>query len=71
MEGENKEYLKSALEQWCSVIEQNTQIEPGYYDNYKVKRGLRNSDGTGVLAGLTNVGQVHGYIMYEDEMIPD
>ena len=71
MEQLDKEYLKSALEQWCSVIEQHTQIQPSYYDNYKVKRGLRNSDGTGVLAGLTNVGQVHGYIMYEDEMIPD
>lgn len=71
MEGENKEYLKSALERWCSVIENNTKIESGFYDNYKVKRGLRNSDGTGVLAGLTNVGQVHGYILYEDELIPD
>ncbi len=71
MEGSNKEYLKNALENWCSVIEEHTKILPERYDNYKVKRGLRNSDGTGVLAGLTNVGQVHGYIMYEDERIPD
>ena len=71
MEGANKEYLKNALEQWCSVIEEHTQILPERYDNYKVKRGLRNSDGTGVLAGLTNIGQVHGYIMYEDDRIPD
>lgn len=26
-----------------------------------VKRGLRNQDGTGVLVGLTNIGDVHGY----------
>lgn len=59
------------MEQWCSAIEHNTHIAPEKYDNYKVKRGLRNSDGTGVLAGLTSIGQVHGYIMYEDEKIPD
>lgn len=54
-----------------SVIEDNTKISSDAYNDYKVKRGLRNSDGTGVLAGLTRVGQVHGYIMYEDEKIPD
>lgn len=71
MEQKNREYFKKALEEWCSVASTNTQIPLSNYDNYKVKRGLRNSDGTGVLAGLTNVGQVHGYIMYEDEKIPD
>ena len=28
---------------------------------YNVKRGLRNEDGTGVLVGLTKVGNVVGY----------
>lgn len=71
LEERNKKYLNDALEQWCSAIEHNTHIAPEKYDNYKVKRGLRNSDGTGVLAGLTSIGQVHGYIMYEDEKISD
>lgn len=71
MDQANKEYFKAALKNWCGVIEENTQVSPEYYDNYKVKRGLRNSDGTGVLAGLTRVGQVHGYVLYEDEVIPD
>lgn len=71
MEKEKKEYLQNALHEWCGVAEENTKISLSKYDNYKVKRGLRNSDGTGVLAGLTTVGQVHGYIMYEDEKIPD
>ncbi len=59
------------FEKWTNVIEENTSIAPEAYNDYKVKRGLRNSDGTGVLAGLTRIGQVHGYIMYEDEKIPD
>ena len=60
-----------AFRKWTDVIEKNTSISPEAYNDYKVKRGLRNSDGTGVLAGLTRIGQVHGYIMYEDEKLPD
>ena len=35
-----------------------------------VKRGLRNSDGTGVIAGLTNICNVHGYVVNEGEKSP-
>lgn len=38
-----------------------------YYQRYDVKRGLRNADGTGVLAGITNICNVHGYVMNEGE----
>lgn len=31
------------------------------FQRYGVKRGLRNDDGTGVLVGLTNIGNVVGY----------
>ncbi len=71
MEKTDKAYFKNALGQWCDIMRENTSIDPTHYNNYKVKRGLRNSDGTGVLAGLTNISQVHGYIMYEDDRIPD
>ncbi len=39
------------------------------YSQYNVKRGLRNNDGTGVLVGLTNVGEVHGYVIDENEKV--
>ena len=39
----------------------NDYINPDDYGRYDVKRGLRNADGTGVLVGLTRVGDVHGY----------
>lgn len=48
------------------VIE-NHYIDPEMYPKYNVKRGLRNSDGSGVLVGLTRIGEVHGYIMDENE----
>ena len=31
------------------------EIAPELYDEYRVKRGLRNDNGTGVLVGLTKV----------------
>ncbi len=43
----------------------NTEL----YKKYNVKRGLRNADGTGVLVGLTAIGNVHGYIMDENEKV--
>ena len=38
-------------------------IDPGIYRSFDVKRGLRNADGSGVLAGATNISNVHGYVM--------
>lgn len=37
---------------------------------YGVKRGLRNEDETGVMAGLTSVGQVIGYYIEDGEKKP-
>ena len=37
------------------------------FDGYRVKRGLREVDGTGVMAGVTRVGSAHGYVVSEGE----
>lgn len=47
-----------------------SRIDPSLYDKYNVKRGLRNADGTGVLVGLTEVGEVMSYIVDDAERIP-
>ena len=53
-------------------LEENAYtIDREYYSKYDVKKGLRNSDGSGVLAGLTKVSEVHGYVIYEDEKMAD
>ncbi|NHM13928.1 citrate/2-methylcitrate synthase [Xiamenia xianingshaonis] len=46
-------------------------IAPENYDTYSVKRGLRNPDGTGVVAGVTNISSVHGYLLSDGVKIPD
>ncbi|MDR0637322.1 MAG: citrate/2-methylcitrate synthase [Spirochaetaceae bacterium] len=53
----------SAIHDYVASIERNDDIDFSLYDKYNVKRGLRNADGTGVLVGLTRVGDVKGYEM--------
>lgn len=48
----------------CSIIDQEL------FNKYIVKRGLRDIGGIGVLVGLTEIGEVHSYIIDENEMIP-
>jgi len=40
------------------------------YDKYNVKKGLRYKDGTGVMAGLTSIGEVAGYYIDDGEKMP-
>lgn len=54
----------------CEDVKKNYLIDPGKYPAYNVKRGLRNADGTGVLVGLTSIGEVRGYIIDDNERVP-
>jgi citrate synthase len=54
---------------YASKAAGNDFIDPALYNKYNVKRGLRNADGTGVLVGLTRIGDVHGYIIDEGEKV--
>ncbi len=58
------------MKKYLSIAERNYSIDPEAYTKYSVKRGLRNPDGSGVLVGLTKIGEVHGYIMDEGEKKP-
>ncbi len=60
----------SARNMLCQQFVTNNTIDAKYYDKHVVKRGLRNSDGTGVIAGLTNICNVHGYVINEGEKAP-
>ena len=58
------------LELLChEYVEHNATLDPHLADQMGVKRGLRNLDGTGVLAGITNVSNVVGYDKKEDGTI--
>ena len=53
-----KEYLIYKLSE---AMKDCTRIDTDLFPKFDVKRGLRNEDGTGVLVGLTKIGNVVGY----------
>jgi citrate synthase len=60
---------KEKLNDLSDKVKDFARIDPELYNKYNVKRGLRNADGTGVLVGLTTVGEVSGYIFVENEKV--
>ena len=59
-----------AIAYLCEEYLKNNFIDPETSERLGVKRGLRNPDGTGVLAGLTNVCDVIGYDWKDGRRIP-
>ncbi len=62
--------MSSFKETMYAAFTENNIISPEYFDKYSVKRGLRNPDGTGVMAGVTNICNVHGYVIDDGEKKP-
>ncbi len=60
------DFLSSMSADACEADAFDTSL----YERYNVKRGLRNADSTGVLVGLTSIGEVRGYIIEENEKVP-
>lgn len=59
-----------ALSSLCGELDKNNSIKPNDFEKYHVKRGLRNEDNTGVMAGLTRICSVEGYYILDGERIP-
>lgn len=66
MINENEDRL---LNNWSNMARECNLVDSELYKKYDVKRGLRDINGKGVLAGLTRIGEVHSYIIDEGEMI--
>ena len=60
-----------SLSNLCEEYKKNNYIDPADFKKYDVKRGLRNADGSGVMAGLTRICNVHGYVLSDGERLPD
>ena len=67
---EFKNEQQSFINEMCKKLYKNNEIDSSYYQKYDVKRGLRNSNGTGVLVGLTQIGDVQGYEVENGVKIP-
>ncbi len=62
----NEEHRIALYDNFVSV----NSVDTSLYEQYPIKRGLRNNDGSGVIAGVTNISNVHGYMMSEGDKVP-
>ena len=58
------------IQSLCGEFQKHNYIDPSHYEHIDVKRGLRNADGTGVMAGITQIGNVQGYFIQDGERVP-
>ncbi|MCL2747295.1 MAG: citrate/2-methylcitrate synthase [Oscillospiraceae bacterium] len=61
---------RNFVERACETHAQYNYIDPSHYGSYSVKRGLRNADNTGVLAGFTRIGSVQGAVVQDGVRLP-
>jgi citrate synthase len=58
------------LEKWSNLAREKSIVEAELYIKYDVKRGLRDLSGKGVLAGLTQIGEVIATAVEGDKTVP-
>lgn len=66
----NQSAPDTLLDRWSRMAEESSLVDPALYEEYDVKRGLRDLSGRGVLAGLTRIGDVVGYAPVDDGFVP-
>ncbi len=62
--------FESTLEKYLGFCNDSGKIDQNLYEEYDVKRGLRDSNGRGVLTGLTEVSDVLGFKVEDGKRTP-
>lgn len=57
-------------EELMKICERNNQIPVKLFEEYGVKRGLRDKDGNGVLAGITNISRIDAFRVEDGKKLP-
>ncbi|HHU43473.1 MAG: citrate/2-methylcitrate synthase [Bacillota bacterium] len=52
--------IMEKINELSKIAEQSTIIDSSYYEKYDVKRGLRDLNGLGIVAGLTEISEIQG-----------
>lgn len=61
---------RPGLKELADICLQYGKIDPALYTKYNVKRGLRDINGKGVLAGLTEISDIKSHEIVDKEEIP-
>lgn len=64
------ERIDGYTEKLAGLCIKNDQIDKALYDEYGVKRGLRDQNGAGVLTGLTNISSVRAFDIIDGQKVP-
>ncbi len=58
------------LKDYANLCVSTDKIEPNLFSEYGVQRGLRDKNGNGVLAGLTNISRIDAFKLEDGKKIP-
>lgn len=61
---------KDSIQYICDEYKKYNKIDPHEFDSPDIKRGLRNANGTGVIAGPSLICDVEGYVLQDGKKIP-
>ena len=67
---EERQLRDDRLSELARYCQQSGVMDLNLYQEYDVKRGLRDSDGKGVLTGLTEISDVNGYKVKDGRKVP-
>ena len=62
--------VQKQIKQYSDFVCASDKIAGELYTKYEVKRGLRDISGKGVLAGLTEISAITGYVMENEDLVP-
>lgn len=65
-----KKVIQHNFDQLAELCRENSRIDSRLYGQYHVKKGLRDINGKGVLAGLTQISKIQAYEEKDGEIIP-
>ncbi|HHU31680.1 MAG TPA: citrate/2-methylcitrate synthase [Clostridia bacterium] len=67
---EKKVMVENYVDKYSKICREKNSISIELYDQYGVKRGLRDKSGKGVLTGLTSISLVESYKEIDGERVP-
>ena len=66
----SEEIIKDFTHKYAKVCKGNNGIDAKLFDEYGVKRGLRDKNGKGVLSGLTNISLIKSSEEIDGKSVP-
>ena len=66
----SEENIREFTHKYAQVCVDNNAIDPELFDEYGVKRGLRDKNGKGVLSGLTNISLIKSSEEIDGKSVP-